>query len=98
MTAVQLPRRLPDREPERSDPPSEADWLRRAIRCCEHWGRGDAQEACLRAYSERSRAGYELDFEDAARWLPEHLRNITLGELRLRLEALETAPCAGVKP
>ena len=89
MTAVKLPRRLPERERERSDTPSEADWLRRAIRCCEHWGRGDAQEAGFRAYCERLRSDYELEVECGARWLPEHLRSIALGELRLRLEALE---------
>ena len=98
MTAVKLPRRLAEREPERSDPPIEADWLRRAIRHCEHWGfdlllidgapRDSVTNASLRAFSVRPEGQDEI--RDTAHWLPEHLRCIALGELRSRLEALET--------
>ena len=93
MTAVKLPRRLPEREPERSDPPSEVDWLRRAIRCCERWSvtyECDTVEACCIAYRSRENAGHDPRWIDVlAHWLPEHLGHVPLGELRRRLEALE---------
>ena len=101
MTAVKLPRRLAEREPERSDPPSEADWLRRAIRHCEHWGVGwlldgdlwpaGASRSAAVARSEhlRERGENRTLFGPYAGWLPEHLRRVPLAELRRRLEALE---------
>ena len=97
MTAVQLPRRLPDREPERSDPPSEADWLRRAIRHCKHWGFGllcptRAPRDCVANASLRAflvRPDGQDGISATANWLPQRLHHVPLGELRRRLEALE---------
>ena len=98
MTAVKLPRRLPEHGPERSDPPSEKDWLRRAIRCCERWGfglllidgapRDCVANASLRAFLVRPDGQDEIS--DTANWLPQRLHHVPLGELRRRLEALES--------
>jgi hypothetical protein len=96
---VKLPRRLHDREPDRNDPPSEADWLRRAIHHCEYHSSIDEEspyDASLNAYARRDdlvpHERFDVDGRDnhMAGWLPEHLRRVPLAELRTLLAALDT--------
>lgn len=100
---VKLPRRLPDREPVRSDPPSEREWLQRAIRHIEHWGpveawvetiEGDTAAGASVLASRRREAGEALPLDatrdDFAGWLRLDLRRIPIDELRTRLDALDT--------
>ena len=65
---------------------TEAEWLRRAIRHCEFWGRNDAIEASFRASATLG----TLEDKPAAKWLPKLLRGIPVHALRSRLAALES--------